>query len=73
VQREYGGKPFSVFKEALTALAVDAIGPIGAELRRLRDVPGHVDGVLREGIVRARELTEPVIREVHEVVGLLRP
>jgi tryptophanyl-tRNA synthetase len=73
VQREYGGKPFLVFKEALTALAVDKIAPIGEELRRLRDDPGHVDRVLREGIVRARELSEPVIREVHDVVGLLRP
>jgi tryptophanyl-tRNA synthetase len=73
VQREFGGKPFSVFKEALTALAVDKIGPIGEELRRLRDDPGHVDSVLREGIVRARGLSEPVIREVHDVVGLLRP
>jgi tryptophanyl-tRNA synthetase len=73
VQAEHGGKQFSAFKEALTALAVEKLGPVADEMRRLRADPSHVDLVLRHGIERAREMSEPVIREVHEVVGLLRP
>jgi tryptophanyl-tRNA synthetase len=73
VMREHGGKPFSAFKEALTEVAVAKLGPIGDEMRRLRADPGHVDAVLRDGIARARAISEPVMREVHEVVGLLRP
>jgi tryptophanyl-tRNA synthetase len=73
VIREHGGKPFSAFKEALTEVAVAKLGPIGAEMRRLRADPGHVDAVLREGVARARALSDPVMREVQDVVGLLRP
>jgi tryptophanyl-tRNA synthetase len=72
-QAEFGGKPFSAFKEALTQVAVAKLGPIGDEMRRLKADPGYVDGVLREGIARARALSEPILREVHDVVGLLRP
>ncbi len=73
VIREHGGKPFSAFKEALTELAVAKLGPIGDEMRRLRADPGHVDAVLRDGAARARALAAPVMREVQDVVGLLRP
>jgi tryptophanyl-tRNA synthetase len=73
VEAEFGGKPFSAFKEALTQLAIAKLGPIGEEMRRLKADPGHVDRVLREGIMRARAISEPILREVHDVVGLLRP
>jgi tryptophanyl-tRNA synthetase len=73
VQAEFGGKPFSAFKEALTGVAVEKLAPIAGEMSRLKADPGYVDGVLREGIGRARAITEPVMREVHDVVGLLRP
>jgi tryptophanyl-tRNA synthetase len=72
VQAEHGGKPFSAFKEALTALAVEKLGPIGAEMKRLAAEPSHVDAILKDGVERARALSEPVLAEVHEAVGLLR-
>ena len=73
VQRAHGGQPFSAFKAALTELAVARLAPIGAEMRRLVADPGHVDDVLRDGAERARALAAPVMREVMDVVGLLRP
>jgi len=73
VQAEFGGKPFSVFKEALTALAVEKLGPIGAEMKRLKADPGHIDRVLADGAARARALAAPVMDEVYRVVGFLRP
>jgi tryptophanyl-tRNA synthetase len=73
VEAEFGGKQFSVFKDALTQLAVAKLGPIGEEMRRLKGDPGHVDRVLRDGIARARAISEPILREVHQVVGLLQP
>jgi tryptophanyl-tRNA synthetase len=72
-QAEFGGKPFSAFKEALTDVAVTKLSPIADEMRRLKADPGYVDGVLRDGIARARAISDPVMREVHDVVGLLRP
>jgi tryptophanyl-tRNA synthetase len=35
--------------------------------------PGHVDAVLRDGGERARAIAEPILKEVHDIVGFLRP
>jgi len=70
---QFGGQPFSAFKAALADLAVDRLSPITAEMVRLRDDPGYVDSVLRDGAEKARALSEPVLREVEDAVGFLHP
>ncbi len=70
---EFEGKGFADFKSALTEVAVAKLGPIGAEMKRLTEAPDHVDAVLRDGAERARAVAEPVLREVYDVVGFLRP
>ena len=69
----FAGKPFSAFKDELTELAVEKLGPIANEMRRLTADPGAVDAILRQGAEKARALSAPVLREVYEAVGLLRP
>ena len=69
----FGGATFSAFKDELTALAIEKLTPITAEMRRLMDDPAHVDGILSDGAARAAALAEPILREVHDVVGFLRP
>ena len=73
VLEEFAGTQFSHFKSALTDLAVAVLGPIGAEMQRLCADPGAVDAVLRDGAERARAIAEPVLEEVYDVVGFLRP
>src|SRR4051812_47283131 len=46
VLHDFGGAQFSTFKAALVDLAVDKLGPIGAEMRRLNADPGHIDRLL---------------------------
>ncbi len=72
-QAEFGGQPFSAFKEALTEAAVAKLGPISTEMRRLMADPGYVDGVLADGAVRARAIAAPILDEVYDAIGLLRP
>ncbi len=72
VVRQFGGKPFSVFKAALTDLAVAKLGPVGAEMKRLAGDPGAVDAVLRDGAARARALGAPILAEVKNIVGFLK-
>lgn len=72
VQTEYGGQLFSAFKQALTEVAVDKLGPMGLEMQRLMDDPGHVDDVLADGAKRAKELAEPILDDVYRIVGFLR-
>jgi tryptophanyl-tRNA synthetase len=64
---------FSTFKGALTDLAVEKLGPIGEEMKRLMGDPGYVDGVLRDGAERARAIAEPIQKQVEEIMGFLEP
>jgi tryptophanyl-tRNA synthetase len=73
VCQRFAGEQFSTFKQHLADLAVSALGPMQAEMRRLMDDHAYVDGVLRDGAARARALAEPVLREVHDAVGFLTP
>src|ERR1044071_7694180 len=73
VIKEFAGRQFSEFKNALTELAVAKLGPVGAEMQRLMKDPGHVDTVMRNGAERARALAEPILVEVYRTVGFLKP
>jgi tryptophanyl-tRNA synthetase len=72
VLAEFGGGQFSGFKSALTDLAVEKLGPVGNEMKRLVADPTYIDGVLADGAVRARAIAEPVMNAVKDVVGFLR-
>ncbi len=72
VEAEYGGQPFSKFKEALTEVAVETLGAIGEEMRRLMADPAEIDAILRRGADDARTIADPILEEVKEIVGLLR-
>jgi tryptophanyl-tRNA synthetase len=70
---QFAGQNFSVFKEALTEVSVSTLGRIGDEMRRLMADPGHIDTVLRHGAERASAVATPILREVQDITGLLRP
>ncbi|MCC7283140.1 MAG: tryptophan--tRNA ligase [Acetobacteraceae bacterium] len=70
---EWGGKSFAEVKAILTDLLVASLGPITAEMRRLLADPASVDRVLADGAARARAIAEPVLDEVYEIVGFLKP
>ena len=71
VLTEYGGSEFSRFKPALADLAVARMGPIGDEMRRLQDDPGHIDSVLADGAERAGEIASGVMADVKRIMGFL--
>ncbi|MCR9177828.1 MAG: tryptophan--tRNA ligase [Alphaproteobacteria bacterium] len=73
VLAEFAGQGFGAFKPKLADLAVSVMGPIGTEMKRLSADTTYVDGILRSGGDRARDLARPVIEEVYDAVGFLRP
>jgi len=68
----FAGQNFSAFKEALSAVAVEVLGRIGGEMRRLQAAPDHIDAVLRRGAERAAAVSLPILREAQRISGLLR-
>ena len=70
---EFEGYQFSTFKNALTDLAISVLGPIGEEMARLVEDPGYLDSVLQDGTERASAIAVPIISEVYETVGFIRP
>ena len=72
VLKEFGGAQFGTFKPALAELAVEKVGPIGAEMRRLLEDTAEIDRVLADGAGRARAIATPVMNAVKDIVGLLR-
>jgi len=72
VLAKFAGEGFAAFKQNLADLAVDKLSPIQDEMRRLMDDGTYVDEVLRDGSLRAREMAEPIISEVQDIVGFLR-
>ena len=69
----FAARNFSDFKDSLSELAIDVLGRIGREMRRLMADPGYTDTILRQGAERARAIADPVLREAQEISGLLRP
>jgi tryptophanyl-tRNA synthetase len=69
VLKEFAGQGFGAFKPKLADLAVEKLGPIGAEMRRLLADPAEIDRILADGAARARAIATPTMAEVRRIVG----
>jgi tryptophanyl-tRNA synthetase len=69
----FAGQNFSSFKEELAEVSVAVLGKIGGEMRRLVADPGYIDSILRQGAERAQTIADPHLREIQDIIGLLRP
>ncbi len=72
VLREFGGAQFSKFKNALADLAVEKLGPVGAEMKRISADPAFIDSVLASGAERARIVADETLRHVRNIVGFVQ-
>ena len=69
VLAEFAGQGFGAFKPRLADLAVEKLGPIGAEMRRLLADPAEIDRILAAGAERANTLAAPTLAQVRKLVG----
>ncbi len=69
---EFGGGQFSAFKNALVEVAVEKLGPIGAEMKRLVADPASIDAILKRGAERAEAIARPNFEAVKDIVGFVR-
>ena len=71
VLREHGGSGFGTFKPALVELAVEKLSPISAKMQELMADPEAIDAILVDGADRAREIADPVMSKVKQIVGFV--
>ena len=72
IMSEFGGRPFSEFKARLAEVAVETLGPLGDEMRRLMGDPSEIDRVLIEGAARAEHIARPILGDIYDIVGFLK-
>jgi tryptophanyl-tRNA synthetase len=72
VLRDVGGAQFSRCKNALADLAVEKLGPIGAELKRLSADRDYIDSVLAGGAGKARVIADETLHHVCDIAGFVR-
>ena len=65
------GQGFSHFKPKLIELAVENLNPISSEMRYLLQDTKAIDKILKNGQIRARQIAEPVLKDVKNFVGLI--
>jgi len=73
VVKEYGGRNFSDFKKALSALAIEQLSPITSLMRELMKDVSYIDAVLKEGAEKANKLAAKYLKEIQEIVGFVTP
>lgn len=72
VLAEFAGQGFGAFKPRLAEVAVEALAPVTAEMRRLMADPAEIDRVLKDGADRAAAIADPTVDEVKKIVGFWR-
>ncbi len=68
---EFSGKGFSYFKPRLIDLAIETLSPISREMRSLLKYRNEIDKILKNGEQKAKEIAEPVLKDVKNLVGFV--
>ena len=69
---DFGGGPFSSFKNSLVELCVAKLSPIASEMKRLLADAGYVDSILIDGADRARAIADETMKLTRDIVGFVR-
>ena len=69
---QYKGENFSNFKSDLSDIIVEKMKPITAEIKKLMQDKSYLLQVLLEGKNKANEVAQKTIKDVYDIVGLLR-
>ena len=71
IEAEFAEASFADFKGKLADLAVSRLDPITAEMRRLMDDRGEIEGILKRGAEKAEAIACDNIAKIYDIVGFL--
>jgi tryptophanyl-tRNA synthetase len=66
---DFNGKQFSEFKEKLSEVLIEKLGPISKEIKKLLNDEKYLDSILLEGSEKADKIATKKIKEIKELVG----
>lgn len=69
VLKEFGGKQFSVFKPALSELAVAKLAPMTKKMAELMKYPDQIDVILKVGNDMATAVADKTLSEARKIMG----
>jgi tryptophanyl-tRNA synthetase len=64
---------YGALKKDTADAVVELLGPVQEKHRELCADPAHVEGVLRDGAEKAREMARPMVDAAYRAIGLLPP
>ncbi len=67
--QDFTGKNFSEFKDKLSQILIDKIGPISNEIKRLLKDKSYLDKILDDGCKKADSIASSKIKKIHDIVG----
>lgn len=70
---QFAGQQFGPFKAALTDVAVEHLSPITTRMNELLSDKEQIRKALHEGSNQARAIASPILAEVQEIMGFLKP
>lgn len=73
VEREFSGRGYGVFKEAVAQSVIDTFRPIQEEHARILADEAYLSDVLRQGAERASRIAQRTVAKVYRKVGFAEP
>ncbi len=67
--QDFTGKNFSEFKDKLSQIIIDKIGPISNEIKRLLKDKSYLDKILDDGCKKADCIASIKIKKIRDIVG----
>ena len=67
--QDFTGKNFSEFKDKLSQILIDKIGPISNEIKRLLKDKSYLDKILDDGCKKADSIASIKIKKIRDIVG----
>ena len=68
--QQFSGKGFSQFKEALSDLIINDIGPITKEMKHLMNNKDEIIKILIDGSCKAQEIANEVLIDIKKIIGI---
>jgi tryptophanyl-tRNA synthetase len=70
-EREFEGKNYGFFKNAVGEAVVATLAPIQNEYKRLMSDRAVLDGMMKPGAEKANEMAGKMLRRVHDAIGFI--